>query len=182
MASAGATLLLASTGGMNAGEARGRRRAAIVRAIAALTLLAPFGLAACVTTPTTQPGARAAAAAAFRSSADAGLNLYTGGDYVLAARRFADAASHAHYLGDRDLEKNAIAAECMAWLRGRRLRELSGCSQRLEALQRRGRRSDPGVNTLIAFGAIAGNRPLPPLRIPSTVQPLVRATAAENGR
>ena len=39
--------------------------------------------------------------------------------------------------------------------------------------------ADPGVNTLIALGAIAGQRPVPPLRIPRDVQPLLRAASRE---
>ena len=76
--------------------------------------------------------------------------------------------------------RESLAHEEHALAAYRRLAELARCSERLEPLQRRARRSDLGVNTLIAFGAIAGQRPLPPFKIPNAVRPLVRASAAEN--
>ena len=57
--------------------------------------------------------------------------------------------------------------------------DLAACSERLETLQRKGRRSDPALNTLLAMGAVAGGRPLPPFRVPSAVHPIIRATAKE---
>jgi hypothetical protein len=75
------------------------------------------------------------------------------------------------------MERKATTAECTAWLRARRLEDLDACAMRLEALQRRERRSDPGLNTLLAIGAIAGDRPLPPFRVPTAVHPIVRASA-----
>ena len=77
------------------------------------------------------------------------------------------------------MERKTTTAECAAWLRARRLGELAGCTERLEALQRKGRRSDPGLNTLLAMGAVAGGRPLPPFRVPSAVHPILRASAKE---
>jgi hypothetical protein len=114
-----------------------------------------------------------------RASVDAGLNLYEAGDYVLAARRFQEAAQGARSGDDLPMERKATTAECAAWLRARRLGELSACSERLEVLQRKGRRSDPGLNTLLAMGAVAGGRPLPPFRVPSAVHPIMRASAKE---
>ena len=179
MQDAGGTLRLDSNGGMNAGGAYPHRRgAAIATAIAALLLPAALLASACAS-PGYSPHVRATAAAAFRVSTDAGLSLYESGEFLLAARRFREASERAVVMGDREAQKTAVAAECMSWLRARRLGQLSECSQRLEHLQRRTRRSDPGVNTLIAFGAIAGQRPLPPLRIPTTVRPLVQASAGE---
>ena len=43
-------------------------------------------------------------------------------------------------------------------------------------------RSDGGVNTLIAMGAIAGGRPLPALRVPHSVRPLLASPEKENRR
>ena len=77
------------------------------------------------------------------------------------------------------MERKTTTAECAAWLRARQLSELDSCGRRLEALHRRERRSDPGLNTLIAMGAVAGQRPLPPFRVPSAVHPIVRAAAQE---
>lgn len=174
MITVGGALRLDSTGGRRPGGAGRRRGAATGCPVAALILLAAAaGLAACQTPLATSTGEGAAAAAAFRSSIDAGLELYESREFPIAAEYFQHAAFHASRLGDRELERNAVVSECLAWMRARSLGELSDCSRRLEALQRRMRRSDPAVNTLIAFGAIAGGRPLPPLRIPNAVRPLV---------
>ena len=140
---------------------------------AAVAILAP--LVACQTPTPPDP----ALASRVRASVDAGLNLYEAGDYVLAARRFQDAARGARRCGDLPMERKTTTAECAAWLRARRLGELAACSERLETLQRKGRRSDPGLNTLLAMGAVAGGRPLPPFRVPSAVHPIVRALAKE---
>ncbi len=78
------------------------------------------------------------------------------------------------------MERRAMTGECTSWLRARRLGELAECTERLEALQRRQRRSDPGLNTLLAIGAIAGGRPLPPFKVPNAVHPIVRASAMES--
>ncbi len=112
---------------------------------------------------------------AARASIDVGLELYASGEVILAAHRFQDASYHAAVSGDADLERRAVAAECMAWLRARELPVFSDCTQRLEGLQREARHADPGVNTLIGLGAVAADRPLPPLRIPNEVLPVVRA-------
>jgi hypothetical protein len=147
-----------------------RHGVAIAAAVATLALLA-----ACQTPTDPDP----ALARRVRASVDAGLNLYEAGDYVLAARRFQEAAQGARRGGDLSMERKATTAECTAWLRARRLGDLSSCSERLEVLQRKGRRSDPGLNTLLAMGAVAGGRPLPPFRVPSAVHPIVRASAKE---
>jgi hypothetical protein len=106
-----------------------------------------------------------------------GLALYESRDFVLAAHRFREAAAGANSCGDLTMERRATTGECTAWLRARRLSELSACSLRLEALHRRERRSDPALNTLLAMGAVAGHRPLPPFRVPSAVHPIVRHAA-----
>jgi hypothetical protein len=164
---------------------RGRRRdgaplrrhgAATVAAVAAL--IAAVGVATgCATgsSPLRQP-----TVAEARANVTAGLDLYESGEFVLAARRFNVAATQASALRAHLLEKQAVTGECTAWLRARRLGELADCTARLEQLQRRERRSEPGVNTLIALGAIAGQRPLPALRIPNTVEPLFRQAAEES--
>ncbi|MBW2270545.1 MAG: hypothetical protein JRH16_18420, partial [Deltaproteobacteria bacterium] len=77
------------------------------------------------------------------------------------------------------MERKATTAECTAWLQARKLGELASCTERLEALHRRERRSDPGLNTLLAMGAVAGDRPIPPFRVPSAVHPILRAAAKE---
>ena len=53
-------------------------------------------------------------------------------------------------------------------------------TERLEFLQRESRHSDPGVNALIALGAVAADRPLPPLKLPHAVGPIVRAATEES--
>ena len=108
---------------------------------------------------------------------ESGLDFSTGGDSVLAARRFEEAARGARVCGDLTMERKATTAECTSWLRARRLEDLDACGMRLEALQRQERRSDPGLNTLLALGAIAGDRPLPPFRVPTAIHPIVRASA-----
>ncbi|MEN8183699.1 MAG: hypothetical protein ABFS46_14315 [Myxococcota bacterium] len=152
------------------GRTRGRRppRTAAAAAVAVLALLG------CATARVPEGATRAA-----RSSTLAGLDLYAAGEFVLAGERFARAAEQATRAGDRRLARKAVTGECLAWLHARRLADLASCTQRLERLQRRARRPDPAVNALVAFGAIAGARPLPPLRIPRSVRPLVRAAAEE---
>ena len=118
-----------------------------------------------------------AAYRAARASIEAGLELYAAGESIMAARRFQDASYRANVYGDEELERTAVAAECMAWLRAQEVPKFAACTERLEFLQRESRRSDPGVNALIALGAVAGDRPLPPLRIPHAVAPIVRAAA-----
>ena len=170
MKPAGAVLRRTSFGGRSPGGAERRRRSAA----AALAVAATSLLAACAST-----GPPRAAARAVPWNVETGLDLYGAGDFVPAAQRFGEAADEARRYRDSDLERRARAAECMAWLRAHRLGELSRCSVRLQALQLRARRSDPGVNTLLAFGAIAGRRPLPPLKVPNAVRPLVHGAAEE---
>ena len=102
-----------------------------------------------------------------------GVGLYDAGEYVRAAEHFHEAAHGLRGTRARD----ATAAECVAWLRAQRLHELDTCSHRLAGLVRRDRRSDPGVNTLVALGALAGDRPRPPYRVPREVEPLLREAA-----
>lgn len=167
-----------SFGGKSAdGAADGRRRAAA--AFAAAALFAVFGGAlGCEAQHAATPRGPSNAAAA-RSNLASGLGMYESADYTLAARRFEMAARQARAAGDRGLEKQAVTAECTAWLRARELSELADCTTHLEYLQRHSNSSDPGVNTLIAMGAIAGNRPLPPFRVPTSIQPLLRQAAQE---
>ena len=77
------------------------------------------------------------------------------------------------------MERRATQAECTSWLRARRLSDFSECTSRLETLHRREHRADPGLNTLLAMGAVAGGRPIPPFRVPAAVHPIVRAAAKE---
>jgi hypothetical protein len=179
MRKVGQPLRLISTGGRKPGGALLRRHgAATVAAVAAL-IAAVGAIAACTAVPTPMRGPGASAARA-RANVTAGLDLYESGEFVLAARRFHAASTQARAAGVRALEKKSVVGECTAWLRARRMGELAECTARLERLQRRERRSEPGVNTLIALGAIAGQRPAPALRIPNTVQPLFRQAAKES--
>ena len=114
-----------------------------------------------------------------RADVDAGLNLYDARDFVLAAHRFHAAAEGAQRCGDLSMERRATTAECTSWLRARRLDDFSDCTDRLETLHRKERRADPGLNTLLAMGAVAGGRPIPPFRVPAAVHPMVRAAAKE---
>jgi hypothetical protein len=155
-------------GGRRAGGAPARRAAA---AGAAAALLAWAG---CAT-----PRAPSVSPLEVRAQIDAGLGLYESGEFALAAQRFREAADAAAKIGARATSRGAVTAECAAWMRARRLDELSECTLRLEGLQRRESRADPGVNTLLALGAIAGQRPLPGFRVPQAVHPIVRAAALE---
>jgi len=167
----GAVLRHTSDGGKKRGEAGLRwRGAAAVGAAAALV-----SLTACHTPPPVAPNPEEARE--VRENVRSGLALYESHDFVLAAHRFNAAAAGARNCGDLAMERRATTGECTAWLRARRLDDLSGCTQRLEALHRRERRSDPGLNTLLAMGAVAGHRPLPPFRIPNAVHPIVRKAA-----
>ena len=168
-----------SNGGTSTiGAAVRRHRAAAIGGAAALAL--SLG---CQTAWKSAPRtATDAAIAEVRGTVETGLNLYESGEFVLAAQRFANAADGAEAIGAREILRRAVAAECTSWLRARKLEELSACTARLEDLQRRHPRADPGVNTLIALGAITGQRPLPPLRIPDSVKPLIRATVRESRR
>jgi hypothetical protein len=131
---------------------------------------------ACQASP---PPATAVEAHRLRANLDTGLDLYAAGDFVLAAHRFAEAAHAARRFGSVPMERKATAAECTAWLRARRLGEFSHCTQRLEGVHRRERRSDPGLNALLALGAVAGQRPPPPVRVPASVHALLRAPEQE---
>ena len=118
-------------------------------------------------------------AARVRASIEAGLELYDAGDYVLSAQRFRSVAESARNWQDVTMERKTTTAECTAWLRAQRVGEFARCTQRLELLHRRSRRSDPGLNTLLVMGAVAGKRPIPPFRVPSAVRPDLRALAKE---
>jgi len=181
MKAVGQPLRRISIGGRNTDGAFLRRHGAATAAVVAALIALLSGAVGCETlaVPASRPSLAAAQA---RANVRTGLGLYESAEYSLAARSFHAGAVRAHAAGDRVLEKKAVTAECTSWLRGRQLAELAECTQRLEDLQRRGRRSEPGVNTLIAFGAIAGQRPLPQLRIPNTVQSLVRQAAAESSQ
>jgi hypothetical protein len=139
--------------------------------------IAALATCACLATGCQTPAKYTPDVAVAERTLVEGLGLYDQGEFVLAATRFSEAAHGLRSAGHRERAREATAAECTAWLRARRLRELDDCSERLSALVRRSRHSDPGVNTLIALGAVAGDRPLPPYRVPPRVQRLLRATA-----
>ena len=170
---AGASTLWIRSGGGGPGGARTRRPgAAIAAAVAALT-----ALAACESAPVQRAPDRAAQAREVMREIRTGLDLYQAGDYALAAPRFRAASEGARRCRDAAMERRATAAECSAWLFARQLAELGACSARLENALRREGRSDGAASTLVALGAIAGHRPLPALRLPPDVQPLVAAAA-----
>ena len=175
MERAGTPLRRTSTGGRSAtGAALRWRRAAVVAAVAAL-----IPLLACESLPRRGASVDPEAAAQVRANVDSGLLLYASGDYVIAAQRFREAAEGANRCGSLPMERKATTAECTAWLQARQLAELSACTERLEALHRRERRSDPGLNTLLAMGAVAGDRPILAFRVPPPVHPILRAAAKE---
>jgi hypothetical protein len=104
----------------------------------------------------------------------AGLDLYEGREYAVAAERFHEAAREAYALRDEDTEKSALTAECTSWLRAGRMTAFATCTERLAKRHRRAHRPDPGIGTLLSMGALAGERPAPPYRIPAEVAPLLR--------
>ena len=168
MPDVGAGLRPASIGGASSvGVCRRSQRVAIVMAVATLF--------ACATGP--PPGTQAAHAEAVR----AGLDLYEGGEFVIAARRFEDASHEAGFLRDRQGEKRALAAACTSWLRARRLAEFARCTDGLEHMHRRANRAEPGLAALLALGAIAGERELPPFRVTRDAAEVIRASAAFEG-
>ena len=171
MATAGDALRRTSTGGWSKNGARRRWGVATVPAVATLLVLV-----ACQTPPP-PPAPDPAEAAEVRANIDAGLSLYDAGDYVLAAQRFREAAIGARNCGSLPMERKATTAACASLLQARKLSEFGACTTTLERLHRRERRSDPGLNTLLAMGAISGDRPIPPFRVPSAVHPIVRAAA-----
>ncbi len=120
---------------------------------------------------------RELSARGLRAELEAGLDLYRAGELAPAALRFRDAGEIAGALRAEETLRRATAAECLAWLRARGVAELSECSLRLERLQQRSRHPDPALNTLVALGAVAGGRPLPALRVPGPVRPLIEALA-----
>ena len=174
MGELGAPLRLVSTRGKKADGADLRR-------LGAAAVLAVAALQACATG--SAPGApQEQSERRMRSALEAGLDLYEGGEFVLAARRFRDASVLAGVLSQQEMQRRAVTSECLSWLRSRRLAELAECSGRLESIQRNQRRPEPGVNTLIAMGAIAGGRPLPALRVPHSVRRLLASPEKEDRR
>jgi len=179
MERAGAPFRHQSRGGTSGDGAVRRRGAAVAGAAAALLLLALLGGALAACAPGPRSASHRAELARLQEDTAAALDLYRAREYELAARRFGDASLRAQGIGAFDLQRRAVVGECMAWLRAQRMPRFAECTARLESLQRRARRSEPGVNTLVALGAIAGGRPAPPLRVPHDVQPLVEAAAKE---
>lgn len=177
MGCAGSPLRTTSTGGRRTGVAVKRRPGAAAAAVvAALVALLVVGGGCQSPRPATPDPAEARM---VMDRVEAGLDLYDAGDYVLAARRFREAADGARRCEDLPMQRRATTAECTSWLRARRLGALAECTGRLETLHRKERRSDPGLNTLLAMGAVAGGRRLPALRVPTAVHPMVRAAAKE---
>ena len=146
--------------------------------MAALSFLV-WGLGGCVTTLHSSLALDPQAAVEVKADIEAGLELYDAGDYVLSAQRFHSAAERARNCRDLPMERKTTTAECTAWLRAQRVGEFANCTRRLEILHRRNRRSDPGLNTLLVMGAVAGKRPIPPLRVPNAVRPTLRRLAKE---
>jgi hypothetical protein len=103
--------------------------------------------------------------------------LYEAREYALAGRRFGEAAEYAHSHRQVDAEKRATVGECVCWLRSRALPEFDECTLRLDVLHQRANHSERGIGTLLALGAIAGERAAPPFRIPEDVSPVLRKAA-----
>ncbi len=158
-------------GGTQPGEGVRRwQRVAVVCAAAALF--------ACTSLHGPPPeGARAE----FARRMGAGHRLYTEAEYALAGRRFSEAAEYAHVHRQTDAEKRATVAECVCWLRSRAVSEFDECTIRLDVLHQRANRSERGIGTLLALGAIAGDRPPPPFRVPEDVSPVLRKAAKAGG-
>ena len=123
-------------------------------------------LVSCASSPSSR---RADGPGELRRALGKGLELYDEGELVLAAAWFEEAAQHAQKLEDRTTARDATAAACVAWMRARQLAEFSSCAESLEGLQVALGVSDPGINVLIAFGAIAAARPPPHLAIPEAI-------------
>ena len=170
--------LSSSEGRRLADAAFSRRRVVGVIALLTLTSLVS-GLVGCATTSQSPLLLDPQEAARLRLSIEAGIELYEAGDYVLSAQRFRSAADRARKFQDAVVERRASTAECTAWLRAQRAGEFGTCTERLEVLHRRSRRSDPGLNALLVMGAVAGKRPIPPFRVPSAVRHDLRAIAKE---
>ena len=169
MRDVGAALRRAITGGTrSAGGFRRWRGVAVAGAAAALF--------ACASNP---GPVSSGSALRLERMIGAGLDLYEAREYTVAAERFHDAAREAYTLRDHDTEKSALVAECTSWLLAQRQSEFSTCTERLGKRHRKARRADPGLGTLLAMGAIAGDRPTPPFRIPNEVAGLLRAAADE---
>ena len=169
----GAPLRPLWNGGTRGGGSGRRPRAATALAVAVLAL-------SCARAPAGDP--LAGSPARIRAAVETGLDLYASREFGMAARRFGEAADAASEIGDSELARRATAAECASWLRAQQLAALSDCTERLESLQRRARQSDPGVNTLVALGALSAGRPLPPLRIPEPVHAVLQEAAKESAR
>ena len=170
----------ATTRGGVPGSAAERHRAAAARAAAlCLLLLGGFGCAA-PPPPTPAPEPRLDGEA-YRA-ARAALDLYAAREYALSARRFGVALRLAEDAGDDRLAREVLVGSCMSWLEVRQPEPLAACTARLAEVRRQETRRDPGLNTLIALGSIAGSRPLPPFAHPDGVRPVLRAAAGEAER
>jgi hypothetical protein len=139
-----------------------------------------MGLALALTACASPPPESGPAAA--ERTLQIGLGLYDSGEYARAAERFRESGNLFRAARFRERWRDATAAECTAWLRAQYLRQLDDCSQRLGALLRRDRRSDPGANTLVALGAVAGGRAVNANRIPREIAPILRTMVAEAKR
>ncbi len=153
-------------------------RAAAGGAAAALYLLAGLAVFVGGGCASTAPTAPPATARLIESEVSAGMRLYQGGDFALAASRLRAAADEAGRCGEPVTEANIRVGECTAWLRGSKVEEFRRCTARLEVLQGELGYSEPGVNTLLALGAIARGEALPPFRLPRAVRQLLQTTAA----
>jgi len=148
-------------------------------------LPAALGLAlcaACASPPPAGPDRKAVLGQQLERDLRGAGELYRSHEYVRAADSFARAADLARELRLGEFARDLRAAECTSWLKARRLSEFAACGELLEAQTRAVPGSNPGVNTVAALGAVAGGRPLPPLRLPGPVQEAVRAAAQETKR
>ena len=167
MRAVGTELRLAKNGGTGPGGGlRYWPRVAI--AVAVATLFA--SVFACAAPP--PPGL-----SRMQRSLDAGLELYDAGEYTLAAARFGEASRQARFVRRPEAAKRALAASCVSRLRAGAREQFASCTETLEGMQRRARRVEPGVGALLALGAIAGERKLPPYRVDPAVYRVIRSAA-----
>ena len=172
MGGVGTALSLTADRGVTASRSRRRVPRAAAVFFTAVALLS--SLAGCAATAPEILAERAARSESLLSAIQGGLNLYAAGEFRHAAQRFRQASAEAIRIGTRRLEREVLAAECMTWMQARALSEFAQCANRLNR-QRDREVVDPGVNTLIALGCIAGGTSPSSLPVPRSVLPIIRA-------
>ncbi len=148
-------------------------------AIAALWIAVALFTGACATDSLSPAGLPAPGPSELHTAIEDGIRLYDAGEYALAGGRFREASGLAESFGERELAFQAVTAACTSWLLARRLPEFDDCTETLAFLQRRTHRTTPGTNALVALGAYAGQRPVPPVRVPPEVRGVVSQNRGE---